>query len=91
MSDASGLDVDKHDALQANRFDDEIDLRELFGVLWAGKGIIIAITAFAAALSVACALSLPSIYQSKALLAPKGGNGGGGLAGAAFAQPLSAL
>jgi hypothetical protein len=80
MSDASGLDVDKHDALQANRFDDEIDLRELFGVLWAGKGIIIAITAFAAALSVAFALSLPNIYESKALLAPKGEGGGGGLA-----------
>ena len=80
MSDASGLDVDKHDALQANRFDDEIDLRELFGVLWAGKGIIVAITAFAAALSVAYALFLPNIYESKALLAPKGEGGGGGLA-----------
>ena len=80
MSDARGLDVDKHDALQANSFDDEIDLRELFGVLWAGKGIIIAITAFAAALSVAYALFLPNIYESKALLAPKGEGSGGSLA-----------
>ena len=80
MSDASGLDVDKHDALQANSFDDQIDLRELFGVLWAGKGIITAITAFAAAVSVAFALFLPNIYESKALLAPKGEGGGGGLA-----------
>ena len=90
MSDASGLDVDKHDALQANRFDDEIDLRELFGVLWAGKGIITAITAFAAALSVAYALFLPNIYESKALLAPKG-EGGGGLAAVGSHEPYHGL
>ena len=80
MSDARSPIGDQLATAKSGSFDDEIDLRELFDVLWAGKGIIIAITAFAAALSLAYALSLPNIYQSKALLAPKGGSGGGGLA-----------
>ena len=60
-------------------FDDEIDLRELFSVLWDGKVWIAAITAAAAAISVFFALSLPNIYESKAVLAPKSGAGSGGL------------
>jgi uncharacterized protein involved in exopolysaccharide biosynthesis len=60
-------------------FDDEIDLRELFLVLWDGKVWISAITAAAAAISVFVALSLPNIYESKALLAPKSDGGPGGL------------
>ena len=68
--------------LQDNRpqgFDDEIDLRELLSVLWDGKLWISAITAAAAAISVYVALSLPNIYESKALLAPKSNGGSGGL------------
>ena len=64
-------------------FDDEIDLRELFLVLWDGKVWISAITAAAAAISVFVALSLPNIYESKALLAPKSDGGSGGLSGLA--------
>lgn len=60
-------------------FDDEIDLRELFLVLWDGKVWISAITAAAAAISVVVALLLPNIYESKALLAPKSDGGSGGL------------
>ena len=60
-------------------FDDEIDLRELFSVLWDGKVWISAITAVAAAISVSVALWLPNIYESKALLAPKSDGGSGGL------------
>ena len=60
-------------------FNDEIDLRELFSVLWDGKVWISAITASAAAISVFVALSLPNIYESKALLAPKSDGGSGGL------------
>jgi len=60
-------------------FDDEIDLRELFSVLWDGKVWISAITAAAAVISVFFALSLPNIYESKALLAPKSDGGSGGL------------
>ncbi len=52
------------------QYDDEIDLRELFGVLWAGKIKIIAITAVFAFVSVFYALSLPNLYKATAQLAP---------------------
>ena len=64
-------------------FDDEIDLKELFTLLWNGKLVITLITGFAAVCAVLFALSLPNIYESKALLAPKGESGAGGLAGLA--------
>jgi uncharacterized protein involved in exopolysaccharide biosynthesis len=61
--------------------EDEIDLRELFAVIWQGKWLIIAITAVFAIGSVILALSQPNIYKSEALLAPaEPENGGGGLA-----------
>jgi len=63
--------------------DDEIDLRELFSVLWDGKLLITFITGFAAVCAVLFALWLPDIYESKTLLAPKDENGAGGLAGLA--------
>jgi uncharacterized protein involved in exopolysaccharide biosynthesis len=50
--------------------DDEIDLRELFGVLWRGKVQIVLVTALFAVLSVLYALYLPNVYRSEALLAP---------------------
>ena len=50
--------------------DDEIDLKELFMVLWSGKWLISAVTGVAAVTSVVIALSLPNIYTANALLAP---------------------
>ena len=63
--------------LRANEFDDEIDLGELFGVLWSGKFKIIAITAIFAVGSVFYALSIPNQYRATALLAPAQADGGG--------------
>ena len=60
---------------------DEIDLRELFSVIWQGKWIIIAVTALFAVVSVFYALSLPNIYKSEALLAPASEQKGVGLSG----------
>ena len=57
--------------------DDEIDLKELFTVLWDGKLIISAITGIAAVISVLIAVSLPNIYTATALLAPAESSGGG--------------
>ena len=54
----------------SNHFDDEIDLRELFAVLWAGRVKIIAITAVFAVASVIYALSVPNQYQATILLSP---------------------
>ena len=61
--------------------EDEIDLRELFSVIWQGKWLIIAITAVFAIGSVIFAIKQPNIYKSEALLAPADAEqGGGGLA-----------
>ena len=61
--------------------DDEIDLLELWNVLWKGKWIIIAITFTFAVVSVFYALSLTDIYRTEVLLAPADEEGSsGGLA-----------
>ena len=49
---------------------DSIDIRELFYVLLKGKWIIVSLTAFTSIVGVIYSLSLPNIYESKALLAP---------------------
>ena len=59
--------------------DDEIDLRELFLVLWEGKALITMVTGLAAIVSVTVALSMPNIYKSTATLVPKTDGGTGGL------------
>lgn len=62
--------------------DDEIDLRELFATLWAGKWLILATTILFAAGGVAYALYKPNIYQASVLLAPANEEGGmSGLSG----------
>ena len=61
----------------SDQYDDEIDLRELFSVLWADKVKIIAITAVFAVASVIYALSVPNQYKATALLAPAQSDGGG--------------
>ncbi len=58
-------------------YDDEIDLKELFSVLWAGKKLIIAITGVFAVISVIYALSVPNQYKASALLAPAQQQSGG--------------
>ena len=57
----------ENDIQNNSQYDDEIDLRELFGVLWAGKVRIIAITAVFAIVSVIYALSVPNQYKATAL------------------------
>ena len=52
-------------------FEDEIDLRELFTVLWNGKLVITLITGFAAVCAVLYALSFPIFMRVKRCLRPK--------------------
>jgi len=59
-----------HSNKHLNDFDDEIDFRELFYVLLGGKWIIVSLTAFVSIVGVIYSLSLPNIYESKALLVP---------------------
>ena len=64
-------------------YDDEIDLRELFSVLWAGKKLIVAVTAIFAVVSVIYALSLANQYKASAVVSPahSGGSSLGAMAG----------
>ena len=48
--------------------DDKIDLRELFGLLWEGRKLIILITCVFALCSIVYALSLNNYYKSEAIL-----------------------
>ena len=50
----------------------EIDLKEIFDVLFNGKVIIGAITALFSIVAVIYSLLLPNVYQSKAILSPVG-------------------
>ena len=67
----------ENNAQMNDQYDDEIDLRELFTVLWAGKIKIIAVTAVFAIASALYALSVPNQYKATALLAPAQSSGGG--------------
>ena len=62
----------------AQAYDDDIDLRELFSVLWAGKKEIIGGILLSTLIAVSLALYLPNKYTSEALLAPRNDGGGGG-------------
>lgn len=66
------------DSLSARR-DDEIDLREIWNILWGGKWIIMGVTALFSVGCIIYALSLPNIYESRALLAPSKEAQGGGM------------
>jgi len=60
---------------------DEIDLRELFMILWKGKWWIIGITFLFAVAGVFYALSLPNMYKSEGIYAPAQKQGGTALGG----------
>tara|TARA_R110000764_G_scaffold87982_2_gene168922 strand:+ start:207 stop:1124 length:918 start_codon:yes stop_codon:yes gene_type:complete len=68
---------------QTQNNDAEIDLRELWNVIWRGKWIIIVVTAIFAVVSASYVLSLPNIYRSEALLAPTDADQNGGFTGVA--------
>ncbi len=58
---------------------DEIDLRDLFRVLYAGKWLIVGMTFSSSVIAIAIALMLPDIYRAEALLAPNDREASGGL------------
>ena len=59
-----------HSNKHSNDIDEEINLQELFHVLFQGKWIIFSVTSFISIIGVIYSLSLPNIYTSKALLVP---------------------
>ena len=61
--------MNRHALSQENTsYDDEIDLKELFSVLWKAKILIIVTTSFFALSSVLYALSLTNFYKSEVIL-----------------------
>lgn len=67
---------EKYNNKQSYNFDDEIDLTEIFRALFQGKWIIISLTTFISIIGIIYSLSLPNIYQSKALLVPVNSSSG---------------
>ena len=67
-------------------YDDEIDLRELFALLWDGKKTILSIVFLSGLVSVLVALYLPNKYTAEALLAPRSDSGAGGALGQMASQ-----
>lgn len=66
---------------QQNYPDDEIDLRELFSILWRGKWLILVTTIVFGAAGILYALQKPNVYQASALLAPTQSEGGSQIGG----------
>ena len=64
--------------LENERYDDEIDLFELFQTLWDSKGLIAGVTGLAGAIGVIAALMMPQQYVVDAKIAPASSDGGGG-------------
>lgn len=75
MSAQESRNAPDHQSL--SQYENEIDLRELFLVLWVSRVKIIAITAMFAVGSVFYSLSIPDQYKATALLAPAKSDGGG--------------
>ena len=67
---------------QFNNYDDDIDLSEVFNVLWDNRFSVGAITSIFSLISIIVALMLPNIYQSKAtLMAVEQSSGMSGMVG----------
>jgi len=72
--------------------DDEIDLIELWRVVWAGRKLILAMTFCAALAAIGFSLRMPDIYHAEVLLAPIGNEGSkGGLSSLGGLGGLAAM
>lgn len=66
-------------------YGDEVDVKELFSILWAGKNRIVAMTAVFALASVFYALSIANEFRATAVISPSQG-GGSSMLGSMAAQ-----
>jgi uncharacterized protein involved in exopolysaccharide biosynthesis len=62
--------MSQHKEEYSNYYDEDLNLMDLFNILWQGKKIIFLVVAISSIFSVAFALILPNKYQSSVLLAP---------------------
>ena len=70
--------LQKETQQRADYADDEIDLRELFSVLWQGRWVSVILTGLVTTGTLYYALNLPNIYQAEAVLAPRTSDSGAG-------------
>ena len=62
------IDSDQENFNDPHPYDDEINLRELFNVIWEGKKLIILITSVVAICTIVFSLMLPNYYSSESVL-----------------------
>lgn len=62
--------MENNKELKSYYSEDQIDLTELFQVIWSGKWFVLALTTVFSITSIFYSLSLPNIYISKALIIP---------------------
>ncbi|WP_233008859.1 Wzz/FepE/Etk N-terminal domain-containing protein [Rheinheimera faecalis] len=55
---------------KSNNLNDEIDLRELFSLIWKGRWFVLLFVLLSTLISVVIALGLPNVYKSDVLLSP---------------------
>jgi len=68
------IESDQKNFNDPHLYDDEIDLRELFNVIWEGKKLIILITSVIAICSIVYSLKLPNYYSSESILVSRDSN-----------------
>lgn len=73
------IESDQENFNDPHLYDDEIDLKELFKVVWEGKNLIILITSIVAMFSVVYALMLTNIYHSESILVARDSQNAGAL------------
>ena len=72
-------ELDQKNFNESHLYDDEIDLRELFNVIWEGKKLIILITSVVAICSIVYSLMLPNYYSSESVLIARDSQNSGSL------------
>jgi uncharacterized protein involved in exopolysaccharide biosynthesis len=73
------IESDQKNFNDPHLYDDEIDLRELFNVIWEGKKLIILITSVVAICSIVYSLTLPNYYSSGSILITRDSQNSGAL------------
>ncbi len=71
--------IESKRTLTPDAYEEEVDLRKLFHILWAGKWLIGSIAVAATVVAAIIALMLPNVYRAEALLAPNDQESAGGL------------
>jgi uncharacterized protein involved in exopolysaccharide biosynthesis len=73
------IESDQKNFNDPHPYDDEINLRELFNVIWEGKKLIILITSVVAISTIVFSLMLPNYYSSESVLVARDSQSSAGL------------